>query len=450
MNPKVSSPVSGTVSSDGTAEFAPVLLLQVELSAPVPALSLLHPETGVRYSHALSLVRLHTEPLGLVELRSSAEGLSAREYAREIWDALSDQINEHLRQDGLPTLTTLDAGGIDSAQLPKCRQERLRLLANPPFVTIIIATRERPESLATCLRALARLDYPCYEIVVVDNAPATENTADLVKQMGTALPHLHYVREDTPGLGWAHNAGLRHAKGGIIALTDDDVVVDRLWLAELVYAFSQGDKVGCVTGLIVPIEIDTPAQLWFEQHGGFSKGFAGRIYDMRGNRPADPLYPYRASMFGSGANMAFTASVLRSVGGFDAALGPGTLAQNGEDIDAYFRVIMAGYQLAYHPAALVHHAHRRDYRALQNQIYTYGVGLTAFLTKSLVRNPRLILDLMLKLPYALTFTFRFFSKKDTGATSDYPAELKKLQLRGFLYGPVAYLRSDWNVRRAHS
>jgi cellulose synthase/poly-beta-1,6-N-acetylglucosamine synthase-like glycosyltransferase len=218
-------------------------------------------------------------------------------------------------------------------------------------------------------------------------------------------------------------------------------VVDPYWLIELVRGFSVADNVGCVTGLVLPLELETAAQLWFEEFGGFNKGFTRRVYDMGKNHPKTPLYPYTAGRFGTGANMAFTAAFLDSAGGFDPALGTGTPAQNGEDLAAFFQVVVRGYTLVYTPAALLYHLHRRDYPGLYKQIYTYGVGLTAYLTKSVFDNPRLLFDLVTKIPYGLYFTLNARSPKNRKKSTQYPRELTRVELQGMLYGPLAYLRS---------
>ena len=64
-----------------------------------------------------------------------------------------------------------------------------------------------------------------------------------------------------------------------------------------VQAFGAADNVGCVTGMILPAELQTPAQGWIEQYGGFSKGFRRRIFDLNEYRPENPLHPYTRRRF---------------------------------------------------------------------------------------------------------------------------------------------------------
>ncbi len=341
-------------------------------------------------------------------------------------------------------VAVLDASGLPGAGMPRCLEERERALSDAPFVSVVIATHERPDRLAVCLQSLLSVDYPRYEIIVVDNAPSTTATADLLGQRYAHLPRVRYVREERRGLAWARNRGIVEARGDIVAFTDDDVVVDRYWLTGLAQGFAAADDVACVTGLILPLELETQPQLWFEQFGGFSKGFARRIFDTDRHRPRDPLFPYAAGRFGSGNNMALRASVLRELGGFDPAFGAGALV-GGEDLEVFFRLITRGYRLVYEPGAMVHHLHRRDYAALRRQLSDGGVA--GYLTKAVVEDPVLLLDLARKLPRGLVYALSPRSGKNAKKQADYPKELTATERRGMLYAPVAYLRSRRRVRR---
>ena len=159
-----------------------------------------------------------------------------------------------------------------------------------------------------------------------------------------------------------------------------------------------------------------------------------------------PLHPYTAGQFGSGVSAAFTAAFLQSVNGFDAALGPGAPARAGEDLALFFQVIMHGHRLVYTTASLLYHLHRRDYPGLRQQMYNYGVGLSAYLTKNMYDAPRLLFDFASKVPYGLYFTLSNRSPKNTKKTTYYPKELSSLELKGMLYGPFAYLQSRWSLR----
>jgi GT2 family glycosyltransferase len=372
-------------------------------------------------------------------------GLAA-DLAKEIWRVLRAEIAAHLSADGLPPCKELSAAGLPCAALPPCLRARQAILDNPPFVSIIIGTRDRPDQLRACLRSLLMLDYPRYEIVVVDNAPSTSATADLMRQEYGASTRVRYLREDYPGVAAAHNHGLAHVQSELVAIADDDVVVDRHWLIELVRGFAVTENVGCVTGMIFPAEIETPTQGWIEQSVGFNKGFAPRVFDLSENKPKHPLYPYTPGMFGSGANMAFKTAALRAIGGFDPALGAGTLALGGEDLAAMFDIVTHGYRLVYQPAAIVQHWHRRDYAGLRRQAYGYGVGLAAFLTRAIVVRPSRLFDFIVRIPAGLAYVFSARSPINARKSPDYPSELTQIERRGMLAGPFRYLRSRWQAR----
>lgn len=425
-----------------TQEFSPVLLLEAELARPLPNVSLTVAEKT--YTSALALVRAFTVPLGFVRLTGPVD---ANGYASAIWAALCQPIGSFLREHRLPAIATLDAAGLswmDAPEFVRCRSDRQR---NAPSMSVVVTTRERPDCLAETLRSLAAQEYRNYEIIVVDNAPATAATAACVQQLTAEIPHLRYVREDRRGLSWARNAGLEAARGEIVVYTDDDVLADRHWLAALLEGFHAGDHVACVTGLILPRELDTPAQLWCEEHAGFGKGFTRRVFDLERNCPDDPLYPYRVSLFGSGANMAFKREVLRAMGGADPALGAGTLARSAAEFPLLFNVLKHRYQLVYAPAAIVRHSHHREYEQFRRQLYGYGVGFTAFLTKQIIEHPATVLDLLRRLPYGLYFTLSGKSPRHGKKSTAYPRELDRLELLGMLYGPLAYLRSRRQVAR---
>ncbi len=427
-----------------TTFFQPTRVLEVEISQPLPDITAASVPIGQRYQQAILLVRLHGQPLGIVELTLNDGDLSAADYAPQIWAALQGEIQAHLQQDGLPAAAELTTAGLPKGDQPPCQPQ----ITGAPFVSIIIATRDRTDSLQGCLNSLLDLDYPPgYEIIVVDNAPRTPATAELIVQCDS--PRLRYLREDRSGVSQARNRGLMAAKGEIVAFTDDDVIVDVGWLARLMQGFAAAEKVACVTGLTLPAEQETPAQIWFEQYGGFNKGYCQRVFDLDQNRPQElRLFPYVAGRLGSGVNMALKTAVLRDMGGFDVALGTGSKALGGEDLALFFQIISGGYQLVYEPSALIYHIHRREYERLRRQMYGYGVGLTAFLTKCFLEKPRRMIDVIRQLPYGFFYAFGVQSPKNQNKRSDYPRELTNLERKGMLYGPFAYLYSRWRTRRA--
>lgn len=324
-----------------------------------------------------------------------------------------------------------------------------------PRTSVVVATRERAGQLARALDSLLDQDHPDYEIVVVDNAPRTGSTRELIERK--YAESVRYVREDVPGLAAAHNRGVAAADGAVLAFTDDDVVADPHWLTALTAPFADDPRIGCVTGLILPARLRTPAQILLESHGGFAKGFTPRTYDPA-RPPADqPLFPFTAGSFGSGANMAFRATALKGIGGFDPATGTGTPARGGDDLYAFVRVLAAGHRLHYTPDALVRHHHRETWQDLRNQAYGYGAGLTAYLTALAVRRPALLPALLARLPRGLAHARAMTAARaatGTGVPGEHaahghpwPRSLSRLERRGMLYGPLGYARARLRIRR---
>ncbi len=421
-----------------TESILPIQTLEVELSSGFPYVRLGGKSRGGR---ALALVRLHTHPLGTVELTIGRNGLTAAEYAAQVWRSLHAEIVEHLGLDALPVVTKLDEKGLPSHDRPDCLADRERFLHNAPFASVVVPTRGRPESLTACLSSLMQLDYPNFEIILVDNTPPSSTERVPATKPYQHWPQLRIVAEDRPGLSHARNRGLREARSEFVAFVDDDEVVDRFWLAELVKGFSAGQNVGVVTGLVLPAQLDTPAQIWFELYAGFGKGFTRRLFDLGENRPTNPLFPYAAAMFGSGNNMVVKSSVIRAIGTFNPDLGSGARARGGEDLALFYRTISRGYQILYEPGAIVRHAHRRSYASLREQIYAYGVGLAAYLTSVVLGDPMTLMHFLRTAPAGLRYFRSTRSSSGPKQQAVYPKELTRIELRGMVYGPIAYVMS---------
>ena len=256
------------------------------------------------------------------------------------------------------------------------RLQRAQTLPAPevalPPISVVICTRDRAETLRRCLASVQALDYPQFEVIVVDNASTTDATRALVQ----SLPGIRYVREDRPGLDWARNRGIAEARHDIVAYTDDDTQVDASWLRGFAAAFAE-PGVQAVTGLVVPMALDTAARVYFEDvYGGMGRGFTQWVRPGGKVSTRDKLW---SSSCGVGANMAFRRRVFDRVGTFDTGLDVGTATRGGGDIEMFHRVMARGEGLAYAPDAFVWHEHRADYPALLRQLRDNGSGFAAYL-----------------------------------------------------------------------
>ena len=337
----------------------PIKVVDIELSHAIPTFDGLENYMGLQ-----GLVRLHGVPLGYIKPPISLGHCTA--------ETLSKLILEHL---SWPIISQLLKNGLASPQ----RSEELTLealidlppveyLQEWPLVTVAVCTRDRPDDMKLCLEAIRKLAYPHLDILVVDNSPQTEATKELIE---THYPEVRYVREPRPGLDWARNLAILEAKGEIIAYTDDDVVVDPSWVKALVQTFLENSDVMAVTGLVVPYELETEAQVLFEEYGGFGRGFEPMQYKTTAGQPM-PWQWLGAGQFGTGANMSYRLSVFEKIGYFDPALDVGTPTNGCGDLEMFIRVLKSGYTLSYEPRAMIRHRHRREYAQLKRQISFNG------------------------------------------------------------------------------
>jgi GT2 family glycosyltransferase len=420
-------------------------VVDVELSAPLPEIT---PPEG--QAAARVLARVHSYPVGQVDIALPASGLAGEDLAVALSGTLP-LVRDHLHADGLAAPRELPPGGVGQNGEPNCLARRRALLADPPLISVLIATHDRTQSLLRCLRSLAALRYPRFEVIVADNAPSTAATAEAVAALGGRLGSapVRYVRECRPGKVLALNRGLAEARGSWLAMVDDDVAVDPHWLTGILEATSSASGVGCVTGPTMAAAVSTPAERLRERGGGYPQGFTWRAWNLVTCRPrGDALFPYTTGRLGAGANIAFDVAALDAVGGFDQALGPGTPARGGEDLLALLQVLTAGYTVAYGPAALVWHWHRRGYPDLRRQVHDSGVGLGAYLTSAVVHEPRLLPGMLGKVIPAGRHLLGPSSPRNRTKGTGYPRELEVAELLGLLQGPFRYGQSRLEGRRA--
>jgi ABC-type polysaccharide/polyol phosphate export permease/GT2 family glycosyltransferase len=251
-----------------------------------------------------------------------------------------------------------------------------------PTVTVAVCTINRSGELEAVLHSIADQDYPPDEILVVDNA-CKEEIRILVEQ---TLPDARYLTERRPGLDFARNRALFSATKDIIAFIDDDAVADAFWVRSLAECFAAFPKAGAVTGVVLPIELETPAQELFEVYGGFERGFIRRILPHDRKRRFGMRQPIVAEAIsvGTGCNMAIRTAVLKELQGFDEALDTGSPLPGGGDLDIFYRVLRAGYELVYEPRAFVQHNHRRTEKELYKQLRGHQRGFIAFLVKTVI------------------------------------------------------------------
>jgi glycosyltransferase involved in cell wall biosynthesis len=313
-------------------------------------------------------------------------------------------------------------------------------------LTVVIATRDRVDSLMRTLASLTRQSDPRFEVLVVDNSSDGELARTLIDYDGLSLRCYH---EPAPGASRARNCGLANVHTELIAWIDDDEEADPDWIAWLRRGFAHRDRPDAVAGVMLPAELESDAQVNFERYGGFHKGRGAEPVALRAGTPSviDPLYPL--PNFGAGGNLAFRTERLRAIGGYDNRLGTGTLTCGGEETRALSLLLETGSTILYWPPAVAWHYHRQTHEALQKQFYGYSAGLTAFYMSMILTSPKYIWRILRFVPRGLK---RIVTNRGSGTqdspTGDVPADLLRLSRKGLFQGAWLYLREVRRQRRA--
>lgn len=305
------------------------------------------------YRSAFAVLRWRGKPIGTLTLAVRGGRISRVELWQQAYAWFGQRLQRHILEEWI--------GGEPDPSAP----------AVLPSCSVVICTRNRVEDLGRCLDSLVPLVANDVEVVVVDNAPSDDRTAELA----TRYP-VRYTRELRKGLNWARSCGARTARHEIIAYTDDDVRVDRGWLDALRVPF-RDPAVAAVTGLVMPAELESAAQEAFEKYAGFSKGFDRRLFHIT------TTPPLAAGNAGAGANMAFRRQLLVEQRLFEVEMDCGTATLSGGDHYALYRLLRAGHTIVYNPDALVWHRHRRTFPELRDTLYGYSVGVYCFFLRCL-------------------------------------------------------------------
>ena len=401
-------------AAGGTQTDGPVAVLDVDLASPAPAIDGVR-DDGTRVTRAFVLVRSGVVPLRAMVVGVPEQGLTPAEvqaYAR--------------------------AGGMPPIESPEP--------APGPPLTVVICTRDRPAGLARALESVRAQSCAPARVLVVDSGAAGAATQRVARDADA-----DYLPVPEPGLARARNAAVRHCPGVAIAWLDDDEVADRHWVEQATRALAERADADVICGAVVPAELETPAQVWFEALGGMvgGRGFTEVSFGPATRASFHPLYPLPP--VGAGANMVTRPGVIERLGGFDPALGAGSPAQGGEDTLLFARVLRAGGTVLYRPQLLTRHFHRTDVAGLRRQLRGYGTGLTAMYLALLRQEPAAVWSLLALIPRALRHLAGAGARIEpavVGLSDEVPAHLRRALRSGMASGPRAYVRGRRALARA--
>ena len=230
-------------------------------------------------------------------------------------------------------------------------------------VAVVIATLGNPRYVLEAVESILSGSLVPDELIVVDQSRPLDSW---VSELPRRHPQVRLLHPDFSGLARAQNLAIRSSSSDLLVFTDDDVLVDRLWLEEMVAALQQSGPWAAVTGRVLPADP--------EGEGGRAVALATEA------EPA--VYQGRISKdVLSGNSMGFHRSAFEECGLFDERLGTGTPFGSASDNDFGYRLLSAGYRIEYVPEAVLYHRARRSGRELRKLQWDYGRGQGAFLTK---------------------------------------------------------------------
>ena len=214
-----------------------------------------------------------------------------------------------------------------------------------PRISVVVCSYNGARTIRDCCEGLRRLEYPNYEVIVVDDG-STDDTAAIAREYDVRL-----IRTPNRGLSSARNTGLAAATGEIVAYLDDDAYPDPHWLTYLAATFLSTSHAG-VGGPNIAPEGDGPIAECVARAPG------GPVHVLVTDREAEHI---------PGCNMAFRTACLEAVGGFDPRF-----RTAGDDVDLCWRLQERGWTLGFHPAAMVWHHRRNSARTYWRQQIGYG------------------------------------------------------------------------------
>lgn len=214
-----------------------------------------------------------------------------------------------------------------------------------PRVSVVVCSYNGARTLRDCLEGIARLEYPNFETIVVNDG-STDATPAIASEFDVRL-----INTENRGLSNARNTGMEAADCEIVAYTDDDARPDPHWLQYLAATFLRGDYAAVGGPNIAP-----PGD--------------GLIADCVANAPGGPVHVLLDDSTAEhipGCNMAFRKDSLKAIGGFDPRY-----RTAGDDVDACWRIQEQGGTLAFSPAGMVWHHRRNSVRTYWRQQLGYG------------------------------------------------------------------------------
>lgn len=218
-----------------------------------------------------------------------------------------------------------------------------------PFISIIVAAYNAEKTIERCLKHLLNLDYPDYEIIVVDNN-SNDETKSIIQNYNVI-----YLFEKKKGWPAARNKGIKYSKARFVANVDSDCFVDKNWLKTLLIELVNGPTIGGVVGKFVIERGKSLLEQYYAESGPL---------DIEKHIGSNPYVPW------GGGNNAYRKEVFEKIGYYNSER-----YTAGADIEFHQRLKnKSSYQIKYIPEAVIYHVARNNLKDLFKVAvkYTYA------------------------------------------------------------------------------
>ncbi len=232
------------------------------------------------------------------------------------------------------------------------------------MISVCINTKNRPQHLSACLKSLRQNKFKDFEIIVVDQSNKTE-VINANKKLTSLSSKISYFQSVEKGVGRAKNYALSRVRGKIIAFTDDDCLVDKNWIRNIVFSFARHKNIMGIFGEVLPFKPELhrgqicPCTFTYNKERIISQ----------------PELHWQNIGFGN--NMAFRKEIFDKIGYFRNWLGPGSIGSNAEEAEFALRGLIKGYKLLYNQKVVVYHNRWLTKEEYQRQCLSYSCGETA-------------------------------------------------------------------------
>lgn len=421
--------------------------LSVRGAVAVRTIDLTDPVQPITDVEAYDEVRLHVTRAGRYVGEVTIPNVGAALSRMRISDALVNHLGLRLLHTPAGECDeTIRACALAAVQKRFCGEagspaESETRLPEQIAASVVVVANENADALRACLRSVAcQRTGRAVEIIVVDTCPDRSCAAAVVAEFTNA----RVVNESRCGSAYARNAGLIASSGEIVVLTEASMRMPENWLEQLLAPFVH-PEVMVVTGNVLASRLESAAARLFDWYAGPGRGpdpiQADHTWFKRFRYSGVP-----AGLLGTAANMALRATVLThaQIGLLEETLGT-TRGDGAEESYLFYRVLQAGYKIAYEPSACVWHEPPADMGALRTRVFRWAQGSSAYHLLALMDDGDLgaLLELVLHWPrrWGARFARKLFGK------SGPPLGLMLVELVGWLSGPWRLLSSSRAVRK---